>query len=145
VYLVGAARAFEIEGSRAVMDQTSRSSRTCSRIIIGDSRFPQYRQVLSQRVSLSKTKAFDLGRNDRQLSAGRPDRPGIVRVFCDIHSHERVHLVFNHPFFLMTDAEGATIENVPPGKYWRDQVEQKSSGAAVRCPTVASPSWTSLR
>ena len=56
--------------------------------------------------SLSKTRPFDLGR----YAAGhsRPvrfDRAGIVRVFCDIHSHMNAFiLVFSHPFFAMTDA-----------------------------------------
>ena len=35
------------------------------------------------------------------------DRPGVVRVFCDIHSHMNAFvLVFNHPFFDVTDADG---------------------------------------
>src|SRR4029078_13654909 len=38
--------------------------------------------------SLSKTKRFDLGRYANGHSkAVRFDRPGIVRVFCEIHSH----------------------------------------------------------
>ena len=35
------------------------------------------------------------------------DKPGVVRVFCDIHSHMSAFvLVFNHPYFATTDAEG---------------------------------------
>ena len=47
------------------------------------------------------------------------DRPGIVRVFCDIHSHMNAFiLVFSHPFFAMSDEEGRyRIDNVPPGTY----------------------------
>ena len=49
----------------------------------------------------------------------RFDRPGIVRVFCDIHSHMNAFvLVFSHPFFALTDADGRyRIDNVPPGTY----------------------------
>ena len=49
----------------------------------------------------------------------RFDRPGIVRVFCEIHSHMNAFiLVFNHPFFALTDADGRyRIESVPPGVY----------------------------
>ena len=49
----------------------------------------------------------------------RFDRPGVVRVFCEIHSHMNAFiLVFGHPFFAMTDADGRyRIDNVPPGTY----------------------------
>ena len=37
----------------------------------------------------------------------RFDRPGVVRVFCDIHSHMSAFvLVFNHPFFDVTEPTG---------------------------------------
>jgi len=82
--------------------------------------FPNSDRIYHNVFSLSRTKSFDLGR----YAAGRSksirfDRPGIVRVFCDIHSHMSAFiLVFNHPFFAMTDAEGRyRIENIPPGSY----------------------------
>jgi plastocyanin len=70
--------------------------------------------------SLSKAARFDLGRYAVGSSRSvRFDRPGIVRVFCDIHSHMNAFiLVFSHPFFAITDAEGRyRIEHVPPGSY----------------------------
>jgi hypothetical protein len=82
--------------------------------------FPNSDKFYHNVFSLSKTKPFDLGRyatgNSRPV---RFDRPGIVRVFCDIHSHMSAFiLVFSHPFFALTDAEGHyRIENVPPGTY----------------------------
>ena len=59
-----------------------------------------------------------MSQNTRTKSV-RFDRPGIVRVFCDIHSHMSAFiLVFNHPFFAISDADGRyRIENVPPGNY----------------------------
>jgi len=82
--------------------------------------FPNSDRIYHNVFSLSKTRPFDLGR----YAAGRSksikfDRPGIVRVFCDIHSHMNAFiLVFNHSFFALTDAEGRyRINNVPPGTY----------------------------
>ena len=79
--------------------------------------------------SLSKPKAFDLGRyaagNSRPV---RFDRPGIVRVFCDIHSHMSAFiLVFAHRYFAVTDDEGRyRLDGVPPGTYtvlvWNETV-----------------------
>ncbi len=56
----------------------------------------------------------------------RFDRPGIVRVFCEIHSHMSAFiLVFSHRYFAPTDANGRyRIDAVPPGSYelvvWAD-------------------------
>jgi plastocyanin len=124
VYLESAPRgAFEaVETTHAIMDQ--RGERFVPHVLaittgtIVD--FPNSDQIYHNVFSLSKTRPFDLGRyaagNSRPV---RFDRAGIVRVFCDIHSHMNAYiLVFNHPFFAMTDADGRyRIENVPPGTY----------------------------
>jgi hypothetical protein len=70
--------------------------------------------------SLSKVKSFDLGRYAAGRSkAVRFDRPGVVRVFCDIHSHMSAFvLVFSHPFYDVTDAEGRfRLDGIPAGTY----------------------------
>ena len=48
----------------------------------------------------------------------RFDRPGVVRVFCEIHSHMSAFiLVFAHRYFATTDAEGRyRIDDVPAGQ-----------------------------
>ena len=91
--------------------------------------FPNSDRIYHNVFSLSKTKSFDLGRYAVGRSQSiRFDRPGIVRVFCDIHSHMNAFiLVFNHPFFALTDAEGRyRIDNVPPGTYNVDRVERRA-------------------
>jgi plastocyanin len=82
--------------------------------------FPNNDRTYHNVFSLSKTKRFDLGRYAAGRSkAVRFDRPGIVRVFCDIHSHMNAFiLVFAHRFFSVTDAAGRyEIDSVPPGSY----------------------------
>ena len=77
---------------------------------------PFYHNVFS----LSKAARFDLGRYPSgKLKSVQFTRPGIVRVFCEIHSHMNAYiLVFSHPFFAVTDDVGRfRIENIPPGTY----------------------------
>src|SRR5207302_4391177 len=108
------------EPGRAVMDQRNETFVPHLLAIMTGTTvdFPNSDHLYHNVFSLSKTKRFDLGR----YAAGhsRPvrfDQPGIVRVFCDIHSHMNAFiLVFSHPFFAVTDPEGRyRIDNVPPG------------------------------
>lgn len=96
--------------------------------------FPNNDQTYHNVFSLSKTKSFDLGR----YAAGRSksvqfDRPGIVRVFCEIHSHMSAFiLVFAHRYFAVTDQQGRyRLDGVPPGSYtvvvWNETVPEQSS------------------
>jgi plastocyanin len=89
--------------------------------------FPNLDRTYHNVFSLSKPRRFDLGRYPRGRSRSvRFDQPGVVRVFCEIHSHMSAFiLVFAHRFFATTDAEGRyRIEGVPPGTYtlavWND-------------------------
>jgi plastocyanin len=82
--------------------------------------FPNSDKTFHNVFSLSKARRFDLGRYAAGKSkAVRFDRPGVVRVFCDIHSHMNAFiLVFSHPFFALTDVDGRfRIDNVPAGNY----------------------------
>ena len=111
--------------------------------------FPNSDKFYHNVFSLSKPKPFDLGRY--AVGHSRPvrfDRPGIVRVFCDIHSHMNAFiLVFSHPFFAMTDAEGRyRIENVPPGTYgviaWNEGTSSNARPAVVADGGVAEVDFT---
>jgi plastocyanin len=89
--------------------------------------FPNDDLTFHNVFSFSKAKRFDLGRYARgQSKSVRFDRPGVVRVFCDIHAHMSAFiLVFAHPYFATTDAEGRfQMAAVPAGSYkvavWTD-------------------------
>lgn len=110
------------EPGRAVMDQHNETFMPhVLAITTGTTvEFPNSDRIYHNVFSLSKVTRFDLGRYAVGRSKSiRFDRPGIVRVFCDIHSHMNAFiLVFSHPFFAVTDAEGRyRIDNVPPGTY----------------------------
>lgn len=82
--------------------------------------FPNSDTKFHNVFSLSKTHPFDLGRYPPgKTGFERFDRPGLVRVFCDIHSHMSAYiLVFSHPYFTVTDLDGRySIPNVPAGSY----------------------------
>jgi plastocyanin len=115
--------AFELpEGGRASMDQRDQTFVPhVLAITVGTTvDFPNSDLTFHNVFSLSKTRSFDLGRYSRGKSKSvRFDRPGVVQVFCDIHSHMSAFiLVFAHRYFAVTDRAGAyTIGRVPPGTY----------------------------
>jgi plastocyanin len=131
VYLETAPRgAFETrEGARAVMEQRNEAFVPHVLAIAAGTTvdFPNSDPTYHNVFSFSKENRFDLGRYARGRSkAVRFDRPGVVRVFCDIHSHMSAFIVvFGHRFFAATDEQGRyRIDDVPPGTYtlvvWND-------------------------
>jgi hypothetical protein len=72
--------------------------------------------------------------------AVRFENPGIVRVFCEIHSHMSAFiLVFAHRFFAVTDDDGGyRIEGVPPGTYtvevWNETLHGDPPRRSVTIP-----------
>lgn len=82
--------------------------------------FPNSDTKFHNVFSLSRPGSFDLGRYPPGKSGSvRFDKPGIVRVFCDIHSHMSGYIfVFVHPYFAVTDSDGRyIIPQVPAGAY----------------------------
>ena len=114
---------------RAVLDQRNESFvPPLLAVAVGSTvEFPNSDRVYHNVFSLSKPRRFDLGRYPRGQSRSVVfDRPGVVRVFCEIHSHMSAYiLVFAHRFFAVTDADGRyRLDAVPPGSYtlalWND-------------------------
>ena len=82
--------------------------------------FPNDDPIYHTVFSLSRTKTFDLGRFPKGKSRGeRFDKPGVVKVFCQIHSHmSATVLVFDHPWFTVPDEEGTLeLPGVPTGTH----------------------------
>ncbi|HEY7057172.1 MAG TPA: hypothetical protein VH458_11640 [Vicinamibacterales bacterium] len=103
--------------------------------------FPNNDKTYHNVFSLSKARSFDLGRYAAGHSKPvRFDEPGIVRVFCEIHSHMSAFiLVFAHRYFALTDDEGRyRLGNVPPGTYtvkvWNETVHGDPPKRTVTMP-----------
>ena len=144
VYLESAPRAAfgELPAGRARLDQ--RGERFIPHVLavtvgtVVD--FPNNDTTYHNVFSLSQPRTFDLGRYaPGRTGSVRFDRPGIVPVFCDIHSPMRAYiLVFSHPFFDVTDDDGGyEITGVPPGDYTL-RVWSELGEAPPRLVTVAA-------
>lgn len=109
--------------------------------------FPNGDDFYHNVFSYSKAKRFDLGRY-RKYERPPPvevfDRPGVVKLYCEIHRHMRgVILVLDTPYFTRTETNGTyTLRDLPAGNYllkaWIDEkhVHQKpvslSAGQRLR-------------
>lgn len=70
--------------------------------------FPNDDPIYHNVFSLSRARNFDLGRYPRgETRSVRFDKPGVVKVFCQIHSHMTATVVvFNHPWFAVPNEDG---------------------------------------
>lgn len=91
--------------------------------------FPNEDLLFHNVFSLSHAKDFDLGRYPRGVARSVTfDRPGVVQVFCHIHSDmSAVVMVLDNPFYAMPDADGHyAIPALPPGDYtlvaWHERI-----------------------
>lgn len=82
--------------------------------------FPNRDNLFHNVFSYSQPKEFDLGRYPTGMQKSvRFDNPGVVRVYCDIHSQMNATvLVLENPYFVVPDDQGSfSIKNVPRGTY----------------------------
>jgi plastocyanin len=89
--------------------------------------------------SLSPAKKFNIGR--RPTGQAVPivfDRPGVVELFCDIHSNMSAYvLVLENDFFTRPDMHGSyIIEHVPPGTYtikvWHERLTSHGQTITIK-------------
>jgi plastocyanin len=100
--------------------------------------FPNSDATFHNVFSLSDVRSFDLGRYATGKSKSvKFDKPGIVRVFCDIHAHMSAFIfVFAHPYFSVTDAQGHfRIDGVPAGTHslvlWNETIDPETRQVTV--------------
>jgi plastocyanin len=142
VYLASAPQAAFVEDdrARAVLDQRDQTFVPYVLAVAAGTtvEFPNNDPTYHNVFSLSKARRFDLGRYPKgQSKAVRFDRSGVVRVFCEMHSHMTAWiLVFAHRYFATTDAEGRyAIDGIPPGQYevvvWNDGQDRETKTVRV--------------
>jgi len=91
--------------------------------------FPNEDDFYHNVFSYSKLKSFDLGRykKDEQPPAVQFDKPGIIRLNCEIHEQMRaVIVVLDTPYFTTTATNGSyRLDHLPSGKFvlktWLDE------------------------
>ncbi|HTM03022.1 MAG TPA: carboxypeptidase regulatory-like domain-containing protein [Vicinamibacterales bacterium] len=100
--------------------------------------FPNDDDIYHNVFSLSTAKNFNLGRYPRGKSRKVTfDKPGLVRVFCDIHSHMSATIVvFNHPWFAIPDEQGNfQLPDMPPGDHqitaWHERLGETTRSVRV--------------
>jgi plastocyanin len=111
--------------------------------------FPNDDPIYHNVFSLSRARAFNLGRFPRgQSKEERFDKPGIVRVFCDIHSHMSATVaVFSHPWFAIPDGEGRfELPELPPGERaitaWHERLGETTQRVRVEAGRPAVIDFT---
>jgi plastocyanin len=81
--------------------------------------FPNDDPIYHNVFSLSRAKNFNLGRYPKgDTRRVRFDRPGVIKVFCEIHSHmSATVMVFDHPWFAVPAEDGRfELPPVPAGE-----------------------------
>ena len=101
--------------------------------------FPNEDPFFHNVFSLSRGAAFNLGRYPSGSSRSKTfTRPGIVKVFCEIHSQmSAVIRVFDHGWFTVPNEDGTyVIEGVPPGEQtvvaWHERIGERRDRVTIR-------------
>ena len=111
--------------------------------------FPNEDPFFHNVFSLSRARTFDLGRYPSGESRERSfPRAGIVKVYCDIHSHmSALIMVLDHPWFTIPTEDGAfTLPPVPPGEYtlvaWHERIGEQRQRLRVTAGATTRAAFT---
>jgi plastocyanin len=111
--------------------------------------FPNDDPFFHNVFSLSKAKTFDLGRYPSGTSRAELfDKPGVVKVFCHLHSHmTALIMVFDHPWFTIP-AENGTF-TLPPAPArdltvvaWHERIGERRERARLAPGGTVKMSFT---
>lgn len=112
----------EVEAPAEAVTLTTARRQFVPRVIVVEAgsvvRFPNDDPILHNVFSSSPGNRFDLGLyGESDGLTHRFDQPGLVRVFCNVHSRMSAHIVVvDTPFYLRPDGEGRfRFEAVPRG------------------------------
>lgn len=119
-------------------------------VLVGSTvRFPNEDPFFHNVFSLSRARQFDLGRFPQGAAKGVVfDRPGLVQVFCHIHSDmSAIVLVRDNPYFSVPDARGRfAIDGIPPGEYrvvaWHERVHPFSAPVRIEAGQATAVEFT---
>ncbi len=105
--------------------------------------FPNNDNLYHNVFSYSQPREFDLGRYPTgQKRAVLFEKPGVVKVYCDIHSHmyATILVLKSHYFALPDDDGNFEISNIPEGShklvFWYGRKEVASRKVVVKQKSV---------
>ena len=111
--------------------------------------FPNEDPFFHNVFSLSRGAAFNLGRYPSGSSRSRTfGRAGIIKVFCEIHSHmSAVIRVFDHGWFTVPNEDGTfAIDGVPPGDHtlvaWHERIGERRDQITIRSGAATQINFT---
>ncbi len=129
VFLEGEHAPFASARRRPVISQKGRrfAPRVLPVIVGTEVEFPNDDTIFHNVFSLSKTAPFDLGVYEPgQTASVRMQRPGLVKVYCNIHPEMAASIVvLDNPWHGLTDRSGRFVLcGIPDGEYvlraWND-------------------------
>ena len=111
--------------------------------------FPNQDPFFHNVFSLSRGAAFNLGRYPSGSSRSKVfTRPGIVKVFCEIHSQMSAMIrVFDHSWFTVPAEDGTfAIADVPPGEHtivaWHERIGERRDKVTIRAGAATTINFT---